>query len=925
MSESRNRSHAFLTARGAQGLRKMILPVLWALIISAATAPRGRCQICQVPLFIQKGDVDANVMILLDNSGSMNEVITSDQYDPAQDYPGDFENDLTYVVDYAGYYTINDNTAYLVSAPNGQYGRYTGNYLNWIFYVATDEQRDAIPRETKMDVAATVTKAFIDRTEDVHLGLSTFNFDDGATILAECGASPTELKDAIDLMAADSYTPLGESLEDILDYFRRTDSGAPIQYDCQKSFVIVITDGLPTMDRDVSSYLWDADGDGNDPGDCTSLGIPYDNSLDCSDHVDDVAYWARHNDLIDWLGDTGESWEEGQTLVTYTIGFDIDHPLLEETALNGDGIYLSVNDSAELWASLESIMVNIRLRVAAGAAVAVVSSESSDSDYLYRGKFNPSEWMGFVECFELPYKDKEQPYWEAGEILAARDPADRNIYTAVGTSVYSLSDDQADQLMDDMDMTDPVAAAEVIRWTRGEDLPGYRHRKNGWKLGDIIDSAPVAVGSPSFFTRDMDLQDFVNSYATREKMIYVGANDGMLHAFRALDGHELWAFVPEYALPLLKDMADSNYCHKFSVDLTPAVRDVQIAGNWRTILVSGSGAGGAYYFALDITSPTEPDILWQTELPDHLAPGSEVTFAHLDGKDVALIGSGVDRTDGRAVLYILDAANGNLVSSYELSQKSVARNKATAASVVDLDFDGTTDLAYVADLTGTVYRIALNGTANPGSWSVSELFSGSQPITAKPVAAFAEDGNINVYFGTGVYLDEPDILTTDLMSFYCIFDHHDERENPQLVDQSDGDQDVGSADGWYLDLTAKQGERVVKEAAVAAGLVFFTSFAPNSEPCRSGGESFFYRIVYDDGTVPDSDDDWRGQAQTRFRGGGIASKPVLDIVNGTVIVQNSNQTITIEEIGVAYSPLTVKSWQEDFDQVPADSTTQNLE
>jgi Tfp pilus tip-associated adhesin PilY1 len=115
-----------------------------------------------------------------------------------------------------------------------------------------------------------------------------------------------------------------------------------------------------------------------------------------------------------------------------------------------------------------------------------------------------------------------------------------------------------------------------------------------------------------------------------------------------------------------------------------------------------------------------------------------------------------------------------------------------------------------------------------------------------------------------------------------------------------------------LDLLAKKGERVVMPAAIAAGMVYFTSFAPNSEPCRSGGESFFYAVSYDEGIAP-AEEDERGQAMTRFRGGGIASRPVLDIVNGTVIVQNSNQTITIVDIGIEYSPLTVKSWQEDFE------------
>lgn len=904
-----------------------VLPTLalMAALVGVLAPGPAPAQVCEVPLFIQKGDVDANVMVLLDNSGSMNEVILHPEYDPGIVYSGDFEPEWDYAVFTSGYYTFNEQTAYLVSAPNGQAGIYSGNYLDWIFYTASDEQRDSLPRVTKMDVAVTTTKAFFDQAEDINIGLAVFNHDDGAVLLGECGSDPETLKTAVDDLVADAYTPLGESLEDILDYFMRTDDGAPIQYDCQKSFVIVITDGLPTMDTDVSAYLVDADGDGNDPGTCTSLDIPYDDTLNCSDHMDDVAYWARHNDLIGWLGDEGESWEDGQTLVTYTIGFTVDHPLLEETARNGDGIYLSVNDSAELWDSLQSIMVNIRLRVAAGAAVAVVSSESSDADYLYRGKFNPADWMGFVECFELPYKDKEQPVWEAGQLLAERDPDDRNIFTSVGAAMISLDADHGDYLMHAMGLDEAGKAADVIEWTRGKDMPGLRDRKNGWKLGDIVDSAPVAVGSPGFFSQDMDLQDFISSFTTRTKMIYVGANDGMLHAFRADNGREMWAFVPEFALPLLKDIADSSYCHTFSVDLTPSVRDIRLAGQWRTVLVGGAGAGGPHYFALDVTEPETPSVIWQNSLPDGLAMSSTVSFGNLDGRDIIFVGSGLDRSGGRAAVYVLDAGTGTILTEYELSREAVDRNMATGVTVVDLDFDGTSDIGYVADLAGTVYRIQFNGTAAAGSWQVTRLFSGDQPITARPVAAFAENGQINVYFGTGVYLDEPDILTRDLMDFYCIYDRHDGNENPLLVDQTDGDRDVVEADGWYIDLVARSGERVVKPAAVAAGLVFFTSFAPNDEPCRSGGYSYFYRINYDDGTVSESDDDWNGQAQTRFRGGGIASEPVLDIINGTVIVQNSNQTITIEEIGVAYSPLKVKSWQEDFPAAYADSTTASEE
>ncbi|HPF70566.1 MAG TPA: hypothetical protein PLQ13_07865, partial [Candidatus Krumholzibacteria bacterium] len=374
-----------------------------------AAVPPAAAQLCQTPLSIQKGDVDANIMILLDNSGSMNEVIEHDAYDPDTAWDGGFVGTATYMVYTSGWYTINSRNAFLVAAPNGEPGRYFGNYLNWVFWTADADQRAALPQLTKLDVAQEVIKGFVDRTTDVFIGLSVFDYDTGARILAECGEEPAVIKSRVDAVAGTAWTPLGEAMEDLLDYFRRTDDDAPIQYDCQQSFIIVVTDGLPTHDRDVSPYLWDADGDGNDPGDCTSIGAPYDDDLGCSDHVDDVAYWARHNDLIDWLGEPDEAWEDGQTVVTYTIGYDVDHPLLAETAANGDGLYLSASDAAELWASLETIMVNVRQRVAAGSAVAVVSSESADTDWLFRGKYKPTQWMGFVECFAQPYRDRLLP------------------------------------------------------------------------------------------------------------------------------------------------------------------------------------------------------------------------------------------------------------------------------------------------------------------------------------------------------------------------------------------------------------------------------------------------------------------------------------------------------------------------------------
>lgn len=874
---------------------------------------------CEVPLFIQKGVVDANVMILFDNSGSMNEAMYDADYDQGVTYAGDFAATVMYYVGSTGVYTINGISAPLVTARNGYSGRYLGNYLNWIFYNSTATERADLPEETRLDVAVAVVNDYIDRTDDVRIGLSVFDYDHGARIVQPCGTDKTTLKASVEAIAGDAWTPLGEAMADIVEYFTDDDAGAPIQYDCQMSFLIVMTDGFPTMDRDVPAYLVDADGDGNDPGDCESIGAPYDNSSDCSDHMDDVAYYLAHNDLRTDLGEDGETYQEGQTVVTYTIGFGLDAGLLEETAINGDGFYVTAADAAELSASFDMIRLNIRGRVATGAAVAVVSSESGDDDFIYRGKFNPLGWAGYLESFLLPYEDKDAPVWESGDLLAGRDADSRTIYTAVGSTVYQVNAGNAGVLTAPMDVADAATAGRIIEWTRGDDVAGLRGRLSDWKLGDIVHSAPLVVGEPTFFAADASYQSFAETGSTRERMIYVGANDGMLHAFRAADGVEEWAFVPEFALPLLKDIADTNYCHLFSVDLTPAARDVKVGGTWKTVLVGGSGRGGASYFALDVTDPLSPEYLWETTLTNGYAFSSEVHFANINDQPVILVGSGLDDVTGRAFVYEIDVATGAIIDALQLGSGGALRNKATAVSTVDRDFDGNADVAYVAELAGTVYRVALNNTIATSSWTVTQLYSGSQEITAQPMAAFGEDGDIYVYFGTGAYLEENDILTDYQESFYCIFDRHDGAELPSLVDQTSAVNDVGSADGWYFDLLEDPGERVVEPAAIVAGSVFFTTFSPHDEPCRSGGESWLYQVDYDDGAVPDFDDS-NGNQQYRFRGGGIASRPVIDIANESVIVQSSNQTITIEDIGAVFLHLNVRSWQETFDAATVDTT-----
>ncbi|PIE76855.1 hypothetical protein CSA17_00025, partial [bacterium DOLJORAL78_65_58] len=620
-----------------------------------------------------------------------------------------------------------------------------------------------------------------------------------------------------------------------------------------------------------------------------------------------------HNDLRSDLGDDGESWEDGQNVVTYTIGFGVDANLLSETADNGDGLYLMATDAAELWTSMELIMQDVVSRMSSGSAVAVVSTERGDDDYLYRGKFMPGEWGGYLEAFELPYHEGDTPLWEAGQLLAQRAPVDRQIWAAVGGARCAFEPSQAAHLRQAMGVGSVTRAQNIIRWTRGEWVDGYRERSDNWKLGDIVHSTPVVVGSPSTFTLDEEYQTFMDTQASREKVVYVGGNDGMLHAFRASDGREKWAFVPEFALPKLKDIASPDYCHQYTCDLTPGVKDVKINGLWRTILVMGARGGGSGYFAMDVTEPDDPEFMWEIELDDGMPYASEVEFAVVDDNPVLFIGSGVN-TDGMAYVYEINLSDGSVEGILELSNiGSGRRNKATGVRTVDLDLDGQADLCYVADMSGAVYRIDLQDSTAPGAWDVTRLFQGNEIITATPIPAFSEDGTVNVYFGTGSYLDEDDLYATRSNTFYCIYDRHNGELGTNLVDQTDEPREPNDYDGWYINLP-NPGERITEPAAVVAGTVFYTSYAPSHEPCEAGGHSWLTRVAYDDGSVPDDGEDDGFDGKRRLdMGDGIASRPVVDIVNEEVIVQSSDATITIEDIGQVFFNLEVKAWQETHD------------
>jgi hypothetical protein len=385
--------------------------------------------------------------------------------------------------------------------------------------------------------------------------------------------------------------------------------------------------------------------------------------------------------------------------------------------------------------------------------------------------------------------------WDAGQILDARNPGDRTIYTAIRPGM---------DLSQPLQRTDFTAANETLLAPFLQDpnndnaglIDFIRGTGRDWKLGDINHSTPIVVGPPVQTASLMGAgySQFKTAQANRTKVLYVGANDGMLHCFDATTGAELWAFIPYNLLPKLQkqwavDLVNGSryYAHDIYVDGSPVVADVEIAGEWRTVLVCGQGpgkgstmAGGHnYYFALDVTDPADPRILWEIT---HINASGQETMGEtwstpVIGKIsqsgtprwVAFMGSGYDnigqgvagksfytvRVDTGEVIWdtAVTEVDTSLFTAPRVPYANIQATIVASPSLVDTNADGFVNSVYVGDLDGRLYRLDATSSV-VSSWTFTALYSDSNnyPIITKPalwIDPYSDTKSPKVYFGTG--------------------------------------------------------------------------------------------------------------------------------------------------------------------------------
>jgi len=499
---------------------------------------------------------------------------------------------------------------------------------------------------------------------------------------------------------------------------------------------------------------------------------------------------------------------------------------LWHAAINSRGEFFSAENASDLITSLGKVVTRITQSTSVGASQTVSPTRVGDTNALftYSPSFSSADWSGDVIKYQRTGTTQTR-IWSAAQQLDGKYAAGntgfgtRKIYMAKGGALtdfawVNLNTDQRLSLNKTSGgATDTYGSRRVdyLRGDRGQEAPGATppFRPRSHILGDIVNSSPVVVDGPNSPIALMNATVGDNSYATfrttnaaRERRIYVGANDGMLHAFND-QGQEVYAFVPSAVIGTLNRLTERSYNgggHQSYVDNTPVVGDVYFNGAWRTVLIGTLRGGGRGIFALDITNPNAPVLLWEKSDADASYKDLGFTYAqpiitrlHTGGWGV-VVSNGYNSAQDNAVLYVMSVADGSLIKALPASDNIATPNGLSSPFVADVDGDLIADYAYAGDLHGNLWRFDLIGTSLTATAAAdnfrvtfggrplytaqaSSLAPGTvnvvQPITASPsVVAHPSGTGHLVLFGTGKYLEASDALanTSKAMTLYGIWD-----------------------------------------------------------------------------------------------------------------------------------------------------------
>ncbi len=728
-------------------------------------------------------------------------------------------------------------------------------------------------------------------------------------------------------------TPLLTALNAAGQYYSRDDSRGPWgvnpgsgteesidHISCRQSFTILMTDGY-WSDGDTASGVNNQDGNAGStilrPEGDTGASYTYAPGAPFSDShsttLADVAmkYWKAdlRGDLDNRVPTSTINPAFWQHMVTFGVGLGVigneepedafdainsettinwQSPFAGTTAqknrakiddllhasVNGRGGFFTADKPDDFAIKLERTLTAIIDRVASASNLAGTTTSMQADNFVYQGSFNSGEWSGSLKSFNIddvttPVWESNFPAWGSRNILFGKNSGGAALFNATNVNA---------------DGNALSGKTNLINYLRGDqsgevgDTAEFRRRVS--LMGDIANSSPLYLAAPvnrNYQRYDWDgaasYRTFLTSNAERAPVVYVGANDGMLHAFNGTNGREVMAYIPKQIMTEeadLESFADPEYQHKYYVDGSSVVFDAYIGSSWRSILLGSLGRGGDSLFAIDVTDPTAlttedaaDKILWDKRFPELGVTTNKPVIARLNnGKWVAVAGYGYNNSTNKAGLLVIDLENGNVLRKLETS--SGTPNGLGQVEGWDASGDGNTDWFFAGDILGNIWKFDLS-SANPSEWAVAyggqPLFTAvdaagdAQAITGGiTVSSQPETGHLWIFFGTGKMLSSEDPLLSDPNSWYGIRDGmvisgRADLEGRDILLQDANARviepgapyDMLGKRGWYIDLGDAR-ERIVNRPQLVGNSLVVNTITPGDNDCNPQGSGWVMSV-----------------------------------------------------------------------------------
>ncbi len=827
-----------------------------------------------------------------------------------------------------------DDTEIFFSASEGD----PSTYPNIVFVLDNSgSMRGRVPgtSQSKMEAMQQAMNSIIDSVDNINLGLVNFKVGDpqrGSTMVypvtnIDAPGARQAMKNVVNAMRPRTATPLVGALYESAMIMRggnieetTATYTSPMAGECQKNHIVMLSDGQAWGNNAVTKTR------NLIGGNCATSGA-----------------WGSETcgvELAGWLAgtDNSSSIPGDQNITISTIGFNIRSTFLDRVATAGGGDYYEASRSEELVSVFNEIITSVKdidTTFVAPATSINQFNRLTQSNNLYFSMFKPESstmWPGNLKRYQLSYqsgnviiadangnpavdpatglfKDTAKSFWSdvqdggdvklggaAGELVSTQ----RRIYTHLGaipnggvnlSNVLAPNSPVVNAYMGSL----PASIRDlVVRWVKGEDVLDEVVGLERRHMGDVLHSSPVTVNYPG------------------QSLVYVGTNEGFLHAIRENDGREEFSFIPEELVSNLIDFYSNtgatNRPYGLDGSITLEHDDINgdniVNGSDKAYLYIGMRRGGNDYYALDVTSPANPRLLWKIDggAGDYARLGQTWSkpiptniFYNGAKTPVVIFGGGYDTnqdpennpngTDSVGnTVFIANARTGaRLWSAYDNASgvsSSMQHSIPADLRIIDINGDALADRIYVGDLGGRVWRFDIK-SYHQSSDGVSNLAQGILLADLRPagggrnrffnepdVAFISHEGERFMSVGIGTGWRAHPLSTGENDYFYMVRD-----TNPlttptawtpvrlnQLQDvtnslSTDGGRN-GEADpeGWKLRLTTN-GEKNLSRSITINDQILFSSYAPIAAPdaCSPpSGQGFVYAVdvIHGDPVLP---------------------------------------------------------------------------